>query len=200
MITGIKNWEMKCIRYEQTENAIEAIIKKINKENNISVGYLESCGPSAFCTLMEGLGVFNFLIQTPTGASIQGDDFVTCYLNDPRNQFEDGDRMDNRYLRSYPILAQKLFNLRSETLATSFSATKHLLSQGNGVQLCLQDPGHFIAAIAVDEDKNCILYHDSWGTRNKGPKLRNGGLFERLYQKDFSNMIGTMIVYYKRIM
>ena len=197
MITGILNWENANIRYDQTENATEAIIRKINIQHGVSAGHYESCGASACCCEMEGLGYLKIADYPMTimGGQIQMDDFLMMYLNDPRNDFEDSDRMDNRYLRSYPKVVKQLFNCESETFDTNFTRIKELIEGGHGVQVCLENPGHFIALIAYDYKKDEFIYHDSWANRVGNVY---GGLYERLGWDEFSNIIGTSIVYYKK--
>lgn len=204
MIKGIKYWNNSSIRYEQTQNATEAIIRKVKIEINkelkknykeedidINLGYLESCGASAFCTIMEGMGILKPADYPQiNGQRIQFDDFVMMYLNDPHKDilFYPGNSMDNRWIYSYPTLAKELFNVSSKmhwgASALSFDQAAKELTKGNGIQICLKRPGHYLACIAYDDDKDAILFSDSWGSR---PGNKNGGWQEVLTRDEYNN-------------
>ena len=206
MKLGITNWEDKNIRYDQTRNSIETIIKKIKleirkKENaDIKLGYYESCGVSAFCTLMEGMG---FLKESdypslPNGKTIQFDDWVMMYLNDPKNSFStDVDQMDNRLFKNYVKLGLELFDCKADYVKRpSWNDIANHLKTGDGVQLCLIKPGHYIAAIAYDDQDDKIIFHDSWGKR---AGLKNNGYFEELDKTGFDkNVKEYAVIYHKK--
>ena len=87
MIKGVKNWKDRSIRYSQNTNATEAIIKRVLKENDLPATWqhLEFCGPSAFCTILEGLGLITADdYPEVNGVRIQLDDFIGIHLNDPK--------------------------------------------------------------------------------------------------------------------
>lgn len=189
---GIKITD-KSIRYEQTKNSIEEIIRKINAINKVKVGYLESCGASSFCTLMEGMGYLKpkEYFKFPTGKGIQMDDAVMVYLNDPRNDFADGNSMDNRRAASYQKAAKELYSVDSYIKWNPlYDDVIKELNKGNGIQLCLKKPDYWIAVIAREDDD--LIFMDSWGTR-KG--LKNGGVYEHLTRKDWDNVQEFMVVY-----
>ena len=193
----IKNWN-KSIRYDQTQNATEAIIRKILAEKKINRGYLESCGASAFSCLMEGLG---FLEPNKyphiNGVKIQFDDFVMMHINDPRNDYSSGDVMDNRAIYNYPKLAKELFNCIATVVKNaSFEDLQTEIRRGNAIQICTKK--HYIAC--GDTTKNSILYSDSWDRTNYGWELKNHGWNEELTKEMYmhKDTVNLAIIYYKK--
>lgn len=195
MTFGIKKFSDSSIKYDQERNGVEAIIKKVNAANKVNVGYLESCGICAFCTLMEGMEYLSskLYLTFPTGKKIQFDDAVMVYANDPANGF-DNSKMANRVAISYPKLANELFGARAEIVWSidKNQLVSHLKSS-DGIQICLKNPGHWIAVVAYDEDKDEFIYMDSWGSR---PGLKNGGVHEVMSAKDLSN-VQPFYIWYK---
>ena len=198
MITGVKNWNDRSVRYEQNENATESIIKKVLRENGITKkGWLESCGASAFCTIMEAMG---FLTEADypvlNGETIQFDDWIMMYMNDPKRDriFLKGTTFDNHVFRNYPKLAEKLF-------PTCVPVYKHWdwkditaeITKGHGAQICLKNPSHYIAGLAYNDIEDVILYSDSWTGRKD---LVNGGWHEKLTKEDYDdNTFSSSVVY-----
>jgi hypothetical protein len=197
-MTGIKNYSNPHIRYEQTRNAVEAIILRILKErlpkDDKPIGYLESCGACAFCCLMEGMGYLQSkdYFTFPTGARVQMDDAVMLYLNDPARGYTD--IMPNRTALAYRAAALDLYNVQAKIIEPcAFNMVIDEIRKHHGVQLCLEDPGHWIAAIAYDDIHREIVFMDSWGER---PGLKNGGINERLTEGEYnSNVKKFMVVY-----
>lgn len=183
------------IRYDQTRNAVEAIKRKILHEYNINTGYLESCGASAFSTLMEGLGYLTEkdYFRFPCGETIQMDDAHMIWLNDD-NRGKYYFEMDNRYPDPYIDMARECYGCPAYIAqGASFDNTVFLIGDGHGVQLCLKSPGHWIAVIDYDSRTGDLIFHDSWGNR---PGLKNNGLFEHMGRADWANVQpGTVIVY-----
>lgn len=212
MIKGIKYWDgvpvdgkKINIRYEQTHNAVESIIKKALHENEIDRGFLESCGASSFCTIMEGMGYLDpkEYMRFPTGETIQMDDAIMIYMNDPRNndKFSRGHLFDNRAAKNYPMLAKVLYNVEAElkfyqSRSVYVDDIIQSLDYGHGVQVCMITPGHWIAIIAYDKETEEFIYHDSWGGRPYGiPKLKNGGNYERVSIDEMSNFMMLAVHY-----
>jgi len=194
---GILNWTNPHIRYEQTRNAIEEIKRKILAEHGIDAGWLESCGPSAFSTEMEGLGYLTErdYLHFPNGETIQMDDAHTVWLNDPhRGKYPN--IMDNRRGDVYVDIARQCYGCKAYLKKkTIFDDAAFHLWGGDGVQVCLKSPGHWIALIAFDRGDDEIVFHDSWGNR---PGLKNGGTKERLTREQWSNVQPTVVIYPKK--
>lgn len=197
MIKGIAKWDDPSIRYDQTRNATEAIIRKILAENNVSTGFLESCGMGASNCLLEGLEYLTneHYFTYPTGETIQMDDAGMMWVNDDKRgkyYFE----MDNRYFDPYIDYARKCFDCAAFlNNCTTWNVAREFLSCGHGLQVCLKKPGHWIALVAYDNENNEIVYYDSWGGR---PGLKNGGTLERMLKTEWNNVQSTVIVYPKR--
>jgi hypothetical protein len=97
------------------------------------------------------------------------------YFNDPRNyDLLKRVRPDtppdvwhgNEVPQFYPAAARAVFGIKAEFLwSNHFDKIASFLVQGNAVQLCLVNPGHYIAAVAYDEDREEIIYNDPWPGR-----------------------------------
>jgi len=200
MKKGIKFWNISTIRYDQTRNSIEAIIKKVLAENKLPLKFLESCGASATACILEGMGfVKAFDYPQIGGVRIQFDDFITVALNDPKNDriFSKGNVFDNRIMRNYLVLARMLFpHCKPEYNAFTWDELTTEIYNGNGALICLKKPGHYIAGIAYDNVKNVILFSDSWGTR-KG--LKHGGWHEELTEKEFNNNVMAKQIVFREV-
>lgn len=215
---GIIDWEDGNIRYDQTNNSTEAIIRKIKAEMirklkkeipkkywkilDKFTGYLELCGHSAFLCIMQGMRYL------PAGYNngfklgnlyAQMEDIVSSISNQPRYNsiFQSGNRMDNRYLETYITLARELFGCTAEIkIGLSFDDVVKYLWDGNGVQLLLDEPGHYIASISSNKNDILIKYNDSW-KRRKG--LKNKGLQEIMDVTEYKKNVRLhAIVYYKK--
>jgi hypothetical protein len=119
------------------------------------------------------------------------------FLNNPDNNslFISGDGMDNRYMSVYPTLAKVLFGCEAEIIYNpTYANLKIYIHCGNAVQICLKNPGHYIAAGDINSDGE-ILTMNSWGTQ---PGLKNGGVNEVLTEHEYNtNVHSGVIVYFK---
>ena len=215
---GIVDWEDTSIRYDQTNNTTEEIIRKIKHEMikklkknipkkywnilNKQTGYLELCGHSAFLCIMQGM---KFLPEKYNNGFKLGnlyaqmEDIVASISNQRRYNrlFHSGNGMDNRYLDTYPVLARELFGCKAEVITDlSFFDILEYLWNGIGVQLWLREPSHYIAAISANKIEALLKYNDSWGSR-KG--LKNRGLHEIMDLEEYRNNVHPYaIVYHKK--
>jgi len=191
-VQGIKYWNTPSIRYDQTENSFESFTEKLLARYHVHVGNLVSCGASACATLAEGMGWLRPEDYPQiNGKSIQFDDFIMAYMNDPRNNFtQDPLVFDNEIIKNYVDLIRDLFGKESVYRRNiNFKNTASNLCMGNGVQLCMIDPGHFVSAIAYDHKDNTIIYLDS----RKLP----GSIYKKLTPDCFKNIMSYGIVYLK---
>ena len=161
MIKGVEFWDDRYRYYTQTNNAFEK-----------ALGRLESCGPTAATTIVDMMDNLQAPL-TPGGWEPQPEDVLMLWFNDPRN----ADIMKsirrgveefpgNQVPQYYPQAVREVYGVRAEFIFTSdFGRIADLLSQGNGVMLCLKDPGHYVAAVAYSDMKGEIIYHDPWPAR-----------------------------------
>lgn len=205
MIKGIKNHLDTSIRYDQTKGAFENFLKenlielieagKLSEEDLL---YLITCGMSAFSTEMEGLGYLTpdmyFTFPGKAKRKIQMDDAAMATATDPRYELFKN-KPDNYYLDTYIHLADELYDCPAYRInAATFGMAADLLMYGEGIQICLKDPPHWIAPVDYDDEKKIIRYHDSYGGR-KG--LINNGIHEPLKSNDWKNVIPSIAVYPK---
>lgn len=197
-MTGILHCNNPTIRYEQTRNAVEAILLRILSERlpktEKPIGYLESCGACAFCCLMEGMGYLQSkdYFTFPAGTKIQMDDAVMLYLNDPARGYST--TMRNRAAIAYVSAAWDLYCVSAKIVEPiTFDMMVDELKKGHGVQFCLDNPGHWLAGIAYDDIHREVIFMDSWGNR---PGLKNGGINERLTESAFSSNVKKFMIVY----
>lgn len=180
MMRGVKNWQHASIRYSQERNAVEAILRDRLAEEGINHGWLESCGASAFCTILEGLGVLEpaQYFRFPNGDTLQMDDAVMLWMHDPAHGAVGV--MENRRGDSY-LAAARVFGCKARYI-DPFSLRNVVgeLWRGHGVMLHLNNPGHWIAVVAGSMEE--LVYMDSWGSR---PGLKNSGVHEIMEPQEF---------------
>lgn len=188
------------IRYDQTRNGVEAIIKKVRAEDGIKKGNLESCGVTAFCCCQEAIGSITSkdYFHFPSGVPASFDDAVMIHINTYHIYESDPDRFDNRWARSYPKLAATILkNVNSQYLKIdSIQDVFDALGKGCAVQLCLEDPGHYIAVIGYLSKTRELVYMDSWGGR---PGLKNKGSFELMNKTEFDSNVKDFMITYEKV-
>lgn len=170
MISGAKYWydRDRCY-FSQENNPTEQILKKREEE-----GFLESCGPSAACSALSSLG-YDLTIRCPGSYSPQPEEVLMDFFNDPRNY----DKLEairrgvdpalmpgNRVPQWYPYAVKEVFGATGAFFWTNgLGAVAKYLEKGYAVQLCLKKPGHYIAAVAYDNEANEIIFNDSYPGR-----------------------------------
>lgn len=205
MIKGIKNHLDTSIRYDQTQGAWENFLKELMMEF-INEGklspedavYLFTCGMSAFSTEMEGLGYLKpsmyFTFPGKAHVKVQMDDAHMAIPMTPKYEIFKN-KPDNYFLDTYVYLAELLYDCPAYRLDNmSFSNAADLLSMGEGIQVCLKNPLHWIAPVDYDNEADEIRFHDSWAGR---PGLVNGGVHEPLRRLDWDNVQPSIVVYPK---
>jgi len=204
MIQGAKYWNDKKKTYsKQSNNAVETLIPG-----------LEYCGPTAATMCDDSLTDAPVLPDKNEYGGIwrpQKEDDLTLFFIDESNwpMFRKirndviyghkkgaGQYPPNEIPQLYPYGVFHVFGLRGEfRWKNNFEDCAKELWNGNAVQLCLENPGHFIAAVAYDEVTKEIIYNDPWPER-----WPDGNGFNRRMGKDefTKNMKAFYIVYYKR--
>lgn len=195
MIRGAPHWNDRNYYYVQTNNPTETILKKIRFDD-----WLESCGPTAAVNCIAALG-YDVLITCPGEYRPQPEEVLTDFFNDPVNaqklkQIRDIDYAylpKNRVPQLYPYAIEKVFDVPSFFKWTNdFSDIADCFYVGKTVQLCLENPGHYIAVVAYDEDSDELIYNDSWPDRFKD----GNGFNRRLSQAEHKNNVKPYAVIY----
>lgn len=170
----------------QTNNPTEEQLRKDELEEGGDVkGWLETCGPTAMVNCLDALGI-DIKITTPGGYFPQPEEVAADYLNDPANyekfrnirpDLDFSKVQGNRIPNLYPLAAKEVFGAEAIFyLSRGWDLIVSDLILGYTVQLCLKNPGHYIAAVDFDRATEEIIYHDSWPGRTgtDGFRLRMG--------------------------
>jgi len=168
MITGAKLWNDRSTYFRQDNNPTETMLKKMGGK------WLETCGPTAAANCLAALG-YDLTITCPGGWVPQPEEILEDFLNDPRNypdmravrsNLDPASIPGNRVPQYYPLAVSRVFKaLGNYVESHSFDALVDHLSKGMAVQLCLMTPGHYIAAVAYDDETHEVLYRDPWPER-----------------------------------
>lgn len=184
---------------KQTNNAFEEYLKTRYGER-----WLTTCGPSSMVNCVGALG--RSTGPTKLGSfEFQPEDLVTLFFNDYRN-FEDFKKVrdysigvlaktpKNEIPQYYPLASEALFGVKSELLfGLSFESIRDRVVTGkHTIQACLRHPAHYIALVGYDDEKDSLIYDDSYPERFSD---KNG--FNRSMSRiEFvSNMDNYFIVY-----
>ena len=197
MIQGAKNWKYGDF-HSQENNPTEWLLKKFWKK--VVHGYLETCGPTAAVNCLKALG-YACNCTCIGEYDIQPEEILSDCMNDPR--YEPKFRavraathiQGGRIPQFYPLAVKLVFNVTTAKFMWLHNWTKitGYLREGKAIQVQLKRPGHYIALVAYDEEKNEIIYKDSWG-RRKG--LKNKGLNERMIKTEYDKNVCNYIVVY----
>lgn len=176
MIKGCKFWDDRKTFSVQTNNSIEAILRAWSGRDR---GFLETCGPTSAINVLEAMGKPT-TISSLMMATIQPEDFLTIWMNDPKNHPGLGIpavAMVNEYATAYPNAVSKVFGVNARYLdGQSFDWIASMVSGGIGCMICLKSPGHFLAVVAYDDESKELIYRDPWPNRTgtDGFNLRMG--------------------------
>lgn len=201
MIKGTVLWNSAGSYHKQDNNSIESFVKARD-----GTGWLESCGPTALVNAAEALGVVARLKIDETlklGTFFpQIEDVAFLYLNDPRN-FEKfkkaapdivpGSIPGNRVFAYYPDAALDLFGIYAifSPGLMEWRSLGKFLSTGRAIQLCLVKPGHYVTAVAFDEDTDEVIFWDPWKDR-----LPGGGFCARMSRTEYEGNVKPYSVVY----
>jgi cell division protein YceG involved in septum cleavage len=99
----------------------------------------------------------------------------------------------NEVPQFYPIAVHAVFGVHGAfQFGHDFGSVAENLRAGKAVQLCLIRPGHYIAAVAYDEERQEIISNDPWPERFPDKNGFNRRLTEGEYR---SNVKPYLIVY-----
>lgn len=174
MIHGCKKWDDRSTFSVQTNNGVESLIRAWSGKDR---SYLETCGPTAAINVLDAMAK-STQVLSPTGEKIQPEDFLTLWMNDPKNQHGAAiDRPANEYPQLYPEAISRVFGQSVRFLGgQTFDWIASIVSGGVGCMICLVDPGHFLAVVAYDDVTHELIYRDPWPNRTgtDGFNLRMG--------------------------
>lgn len=195
-MVGAKYWNNRNHYYIQANNPTEQILKK-----RLDGGWLESCGPTAAVNCIAALG-YPVTITTPGLYEPQPEEVVMDFFNDPRNYsklraIRDLDPevwLGNQVPQYYPYMANMVFGASAKFEffgSDGFDRMASYLFEGKSIQLCFEDPGHYIAVVAYDGE--IMIYNDSWPGR-----LADGNGFNReLTKEEFINIKNFAVIYWR---
>ena len=193
MIKGVSNWNDRSRFWVQTKNAIEALLKVALPAgaDGIHHGWLETCGPTSAVNVLDAMGKPISCISIG-GASIRPMDFLTVWMNTPANlpamskTITNPDLyMENEIAEFYPVAVQTVFGAVVEYhTGQTFDWLASLVAGGHGAMICLKSPGHFLAVVAYDDEKQELIYNDSWPGRTG-----TDGFNLRLTKTDFESNV-----------
>jgi hypothetical protein len=114
-------------------------------------------------------------IRCPGSYRPQGEEVLMDFFNDPRNYAAlKAERPDtppdvwhgNEVPQFYPVAVPAVFGVTARfEWGNDYYHIASYLAEGKAVQLCFVKPGHYIAAVAYDDEKQEIIYNDPWPGR-----------------------------------
>jgi hypothetical protein len=200
MISGARYWNDRTRFYTQTNNPTEEILRLRGGK-----GWLETCGPTAAVNCLAALGV-NVGIICPGGWVPQPEEILMDFLTDPRHY---GDFRNlgadpaaapgNEQAVLYPLAVSRVFGAIAEFLPTKpqFGVLIDRLKAGAALQFCLMTPGHFVAAVAFDDEAGEIIFNDPWPGRV--PAWKGDGFNRRMGRAEYEANVKDFAVLYGRI-
>lgn len=190
MIRGAHYWDVRDTFYTQTNNALEELLRKRPATcpkcgHEFVFSPLESCGPTSAVNCMAALG-YDLAVDCPGPWRPQPEDVLADWFNDPRNyskmqaartDITPRDLPGNRVPQYYPLAVKDVFGARCDfAWINSLGRISEYLAKGYALQLCYKSPGHYVAAVAWDDESAEIIYRDPWPGRTgtDGYNLRMG--------------------------
>lgn len=196
MIRGAPYWNDRDCYYTQTNNPTESYLLAAGHSD-----WLESCGPTAAVNCMAALG-YDLSIICPGVYRPQPEEVLMDYFNDPRNAADlravrniGNSIPENRVPQYYPLGCRNVFDADcSFCWVASFGDIAEEPYDGNSVMICFRDPGHYIAVVAVDDDREELIYNDPWPGRYPD----GNGFNRRLSKADFETEMHKFAVVFMR--
>lgn len=169
MIRGARLWADRDTYYMQANNPTEELLRK-----RVEQSRLESCGPTAAVNCLAVLG-YDLRVSCPGPWRPQPEEILMDWFHDPRNYEKlAAVRQDinplqtpgNRVPQYYPPAVADVFGARADfAWVDRFDLIGEYLCKGYALQICLKNPGHFVAAVAYDDETDEVIYRDPWPDR-----------------------------------
>lgn len=185
MIYGTPLWDQRKTFSVQTNNSVEAILRKALLRVGKDRGFLETCGPTSAINILDAMGKPTAW-YSPTMASIQPEDALTLWLNNPANtaalqgirkDIDPDDYLSNEIPQYYPHAIGACFGVQARYVeGKNFEWVADMVRNRCGVMICLKSPGHYLAVVAYDDVSKELIYRDPWPGRTgtDGFNLRMG--------------------------
>lgn len=197
MIRGAKYWNDKSKFYTQVNNPTEEQLRKHGIK-----AFLETCGPTTALNCIASLGHNTDLDNLP-GEVIQPEEVLSDFLNDPKNyealrnvrlSLNPASIPGGRVPQYYPYAVKFLFNVACEfRWNMTFDTIALDVARGKSIQICFENPGHYVAVVAYDDKNDELIYNDPWPAN---PMNKNGGFNERLSRKEFEDNVKNFFLIY----
>jgi hypothetical protein len=199
MIRGIKFWNDPAKYTIQSNNAVETYNKTQRAEGLNH--WTESCGPSSAVNILEAMG-HDINVKVPGAWLPQPEDVLFLWMNDPKNApswgkycpwYKPNSLPGNRIPHLYIPAVFAVFGQRCAVQdGLAFDQVSEIVNSGQGVQVCLVNPGHFIPLVAFDDQAQEFIYNDPFPERHPG----GSGFNSRLTRKEFeSNLTPHFIIF-----
>ncbi len=185
--------------YTQTNNNTEILLKKYKGS-----GYLVSCGPTAMLNCISPFG-YDVDITSPTGKwFFQPEECVTDFLNDVRNypklksirdvDLENASFAGQEIPQYYPYAASILFGAtaRFDGFWKNWSMIVDHIKGGGTVQICLENPGHYLAVVGYDSTLDVLIYNDPWPGRHDD----GNGFHVSMDKVEYNTNVKSYVIWY----
>ena len=204
MIVGPEGWNDKYNYIIQTNNPTESFLEKM-RLTVPGVHPLQSCGPSAAAICSSILVGYDNIVPKIRGKyKPQPEEVLMDFFQDEkylkeflqiRSNFNWKKTHFNEVPQYYPFSVKMVFGVNAEfTWHAKLSYVVSYLKNDYPVQICLKNPGHYIAIVAYDTINEEFHYHDPWPERFKDGK--DG--FNRIMTKaEFKNNVKPFAIVYK---
>ena len=183
MIYGVKNWNDKSIRYDQTKRVMEKFLEELKKNKQVDF-WLETCNVCASCCAIESVGG-EFLFPLPRIANksiISYADLLFDYIYTLDTYKVDG-ICDNELMENLMKGINAISTCKSEMIVNRnnkklVESMIENLKNKNAIVLSYTTDyksGHYVCLTAYDTDKNIFIGYDSWGNNKH---CKNNGILE----------------------
>ena len=196
MIEGARYWNDRTHYYIQTNNPTEQALKTYGKGV-----WLVSCGPTAAINCIAALGA-DVTVRSPSGKwAFQPEECLLDFMLDPRNEPKlnairnlDASISNQEVPQYYPYAVNMLFGVTSRFLFTDKFQTIAAHIKGHGTaQICLKSPGHYLAAVAIEEERGELIYNDSWPQRHSD----SNGFHRVMTKKEYEEECQPYVILYE---